>query len=515
MKRILIPTSKRLEEVIRSSLPVPEGYEVEVWGLPIDVVALLRPRSLVQLLKMEAEKRGTSLDTFDYILVSGMIPGDMREVEKEIGVPVYKGTRTLSELKALMKHLPELEERLSPLKPLEEELRSYLLDEFVKELNSISFEEAFSLGPLKVPKRGPPFLLGAEVLENEPLEEKLHKASQVADFVIIGSSSISPDPSKVPSLLKLAEKYFKVIAFDSMFAEELNEACSKGADLVLSLDEYKAERVKCEAAVVIPGNSAKGYWPLSAREKVESLKRNLEKAKESVEKVLVDPVLSPPWNLLESLIAYKELSALNYPMMMGLSNVVELVDFDSPGVNSLLVTLAAELGVSVLMVTEHSDKCLDSWYEVKVASAMASVAKNKGTLPKDLGMDMLIVKEKRREELKFEERGERIEVKDYSFPLEDSIVRIWVDGSVKVNVEKGGKIYHLEGDPYLIGKTLVGEGLVNSPSHAFYLGWELHKAFIAKKLNKGYVQERPLKFEGSKEKWEELRRRQKRPNGMT
>jgi dihydropteroate synthase-like protein len=262
---------------------------------------------------------------------------------------------------------------------------------------------------------------------------------------------------------------------------------------------------------VIPGDSKRGFWPLSAEEKLKSLEENLRIAEKRIEKILIDPVLSPPWSTLESLIAYREASRkFEYPIMMGLSNVVELVDFDSPGVNSFLVQLAGEVGASVLMVTEQSDKCLDSWYEVKVASSMIAVAKKRGSLPKDLGVDMLIVKEKRREEVKFEEEGKELEVKDYHFPLERTVVKIWVDDEVKVTVQRGNEKYLLKGEPYLIGKTLIGEGLVKDPSHALYLGWELHKAFVARKLNKGYVQERPLKLQGSKEKWEELRGTKKR-----
>ncbi len=513
MKRVLIPTSKRLEGFLKG-MEVDEGYEVEVWGLPIDVVALLRPRSLEALLKKESERRGVPLSSFDIILVSGMIPGDLSELSEKLGTKVVKGTRTLSELKVLLKNLGKLENLLSPSRPLEEELKKFLLLEVAKSMKS-DFQAAFEIDGLKFPMRGPPALLGAEIMEGEKLEEKLLKASEVADFVIIGSSSISPDPSKVPSLVKLAEKYFKVVAFDSMFAEELNEACSSGAQIALSLDESKAEKVECEAAVVIPGNSEKGYWPLTWKEKVESLKNNLEKVKK-VDKLFVDPVLSPPWNTLESLIAFKKVSEeLEYPIFMGLSNVVELMDVDTPGSIGLLTFLATEIGVSAVMVTEQSPKCLNAWYEAKVAIAMATSSKPSSALPKDLGIDLLILKEKRVERLKFEEEGERVEVKDYDFPLEDSIVRIWVDEGVKVLVERRGKKYVLEGHPYMIGKTLIAKGLVKSPSHALYLGWELQKAYLANKLDKSYVQEQELKFESAKEKWRELRSALKEVEGMS
>ena len=504
VKRILVVTSTKLEEAVRSQLEPPEGYQIEVWGLPIDVVALLRPKSLAKLLELESERRKTKLTSFDYVLVSGMIPGDMREVAEKIGVPVYKGTKTLSELKVMIRNLNDIEKLLDPVRPLESELKRFMFKSLVDDLRSIEYEEAFKIGDLRIPLRGPPAYLGAEIMDNEPLEEKLNKASQVADYVIIGSTSTEPRPSKVPSLIKVAERYFKTIAFDSMYSEELREACKMNVDLIMSLDEAKAEEVSCEAVVAIPGNYKEGFWPLSADEKVESLKRTLKKV--GAEKVVIDPVLSPPWNLLESLVAYKKVSKeLKYPIMMGLSNVTELVDFDSPGVNSLLVTMGMEVGTSLFMVTEHSDKCVDSWYETKVAIALNSVAKKRNTLPKDLGLDMLILKEKRLERVKFQREGEKVEVKDHEFPLEGSVVRIWVDDGVKVVAERGGKKYFLEGDPYLIGKTLVARGIIKEPSHALYVGWELQKAYLADKLNKSYIQDEELKFESSKEKWSKLR----------
>ena len=516
MKKVLIVTSKKLEDTVRSLARAPEGYEVEVWGLPVDVVALLRPRSLASLLKREGELRGRELSEFDFVLVSGMIPGDLSELWDELGVKVFKGTKTLSDFKVLMENLNDLEEHLSPTEPVDEALERYKLKELLADL-SFEYEEALVVGALRLPMRSPPAFLAAEVLDNENVEEQLLRASEVADMVIVGSTSTSPDPSKVKELVKLAYKYFDTVGFDSMFSSELKAA---DVDLYMSLEKSKLEDFKGEKEktfVVVPGDLSRGFWPTSAEGKVASLVENVKRAEElGLERLLVDPVLSPFPGALESLVALREVSKkVRRPIMVGLSNFVELADFDSPGQLGALTSLAVEAGASLVMVTEHSDKCRGSWAEAKVALTMASAAKRRSSQPKDLGLNLLILKEKRIVREKIEARGRKLEAKDYKFPLEKTVVRIWVEGDkVKAYAEPPGVV--VEGDPYLIGKTLIGEGLVKEPSHALYLGWELHKAFLASKLEKSYVQEMPLKFESPKEKLEKvgaLRRSGKRLEG--
>jgi len=504
LRKILLVTSRKLEEAVKEALEPPEGYQVEVWGLPVDVVALLRPKSLLELIKSEAARRGTDVKSFDYIIVSGMVPGDMRELGEALGVPVYKGTKTLADLKTMISNISELESALSPVEPLEEALEELRLIEIAKELD-FEYEEVLSVGSLKLPLRAPPSFLAAEVLDNESLEEQLHRASEVADMVIIGSTSTTADPSKIARLVKLAYRYFDTVGIDSMFVSELKAA---DADLYMSLERSKIDHFKNEkekAFVVTPGDLGRGHWPTSAEEKVSSLLTNINEAeKRGIEKLIADPVLSPFPYALESIVALRETSKkIKKPLMFGLSNFVELADFDSPGQVGALASLAVEAGASLVMVTEHSDKCRGAWAEAKVSLLMASVAKKRRTHPKDLGLDLLILKEKKIRRERPEVDGYKLEAKDYNFPLEKTIVRIWVDGkAVKAYVRPHGAL--IEGDPYLIGKTLIGEGFVKEPSHALYLGWELHKAHLAAKLGKSYVQEEPLSFETPREKLEKL-----------
>lgn len=50
-------------------------------------------------------------------------------------------------------------------------------------------------------------------------------------------------------------------------------------------------------------------------------------------------------------------------------------------------------------------------------------------------------------------------------------------------------------DAESIVQTLVREGMVSSPQHAAYLGYELYKAEVALRLGLKYVQDKPLDFQ--------------------
>ncbi len=86
------------------------------------------------------------------------------------------------------------------------------------------------------------------------------------------------------------------------------------------------------------------------------------------------------------------------PLLMGVGNVVELMGADSVGVNALLAGVASEIGASILLTTERSVKAEGSVKELATASKMMFIAKKRNSVPKDLGLDLLMLKSKRRGE---------------------------------------------------------------------------------------------------------------------
>ena len=476
--KVLVVTSKILEDKVRELV---KG-KADVIGIDAKVMALLTPKALATLLKREAEKRGVRLSDYDLIITSAMIMGDLKEIWEEVG-PIYKGTRDLSTLPLLLEHLDEVKLRTD--KGVDEELERYLLESFLKELD-FEFEVAYDVG-VKIPYSPPPFVIFAEVLN----EEQVERALDYADLLVYGSTSPKPNAERMREIMK---RYDRIPwGIDSPHKEEVREAVRLGAKVVMSVTPKELEKVENKEVVYV-------MIPDDFGNRAESLLKGFEKARKLGVKVILDPVLSPFPNTLNSLIEYKKLEKVKVPKMFGISNVTELVDADSIGVNMLLTQLAMEAGASVLLVIEASNKCRGSYAEVKLASMMVSVAKRRGSQIKNLGVDMLFLKEKRLEREEARVEGEVVEARDYEFPLEEGYFRIWVKDKIYAKYYGKRKVTIVGERGYEIGKTAIALGLVKDPSHALYLGKELYKAELALRLEKSYVQERELKLESPRER---------------
>ena len=179
---------------------------------------------------------------------------------------------------------------------------------------------------------------------------------------------------------------------------------SAGADLILSLDAGNIDKLATFATnvpvVVIPTNQREGYFPKKAQERVQLIEELITKAKKlGFSRVLADLILEPS-NVLESFIAFKDFAARNpdVPLFVGVANVTELFDADSIGINALLARLSAEVDTSIMLATEKSTKAKGTVKEQVAAAKMMYLAKKRGSVPKDLGVDLLVLKDKRSRE---------------------------------------------------------------------------------------------------------------------
>ncbi len=177
-----------------------------------------------------------------------------------------------------------------------------------------------------------------------------------------------------------------------------------GADLVLSGDAGNIEEIapfaSKVAVVVIPTNQRQGFFPKKAEERVVFLEETIANAKRlGISKCVADLILDPT-DVLESFTAFRMFAQRNpdVPLFVGVSNVTELMDADSVGVNALLARLSSEVGASILLATEKSDKAKGSVGEEATAAKMMFLAKKRGSVPKDLGVDLLVFKDKRNRE---------------------------------------------------------------------------------------------------------------------
>ena len=191
---------------------------------------------------------------------------------------------------------------------------------------------------------------------------------------------------------------FRALAIDSPCPTHVEEALEAGFDMVLSVSPSNISSIlriaEPSAAYVLIAPRRAG-----PEEKLRAVKRMISKLEGAgITKIIVDPLLEPPIEpgTMDSLLAYElfrdELG--DRPLLMGLCNVLELVDADSPGLAALLTILAGELGVSLLLTTEESRKTRGSTAEVSAAAKMVSLALHERRPPKDVGITLLKLKDK-------------------------------------------------------------------------------------------------------------------------
>jgi len=269
------------------------------------------------------------------------------------------------------------------------------------------------------------------------------------------------------------------LAADTQDPALIRAALSR-ADLVLSLHEGNIPAVGAEvaaagaAAVVIPGD--------------RSLAGNIASAEEAgIRAIVADPVLPPVGSgFTEALGRFRDIGR---PLFFGAGNVVELLDADSVGANALLAGIAMELGAAVIFTSEHSDKTRGSVAEMRRAAEMMLLARER-PYPKDLGIDLLVLKEKRRRR----EPPLAYRKSEHAGPMPREVTydpcgnfRIGLEGDEIVAVHDGVAIRGRRWDDVL--HAILSEGRVSRLDHAGYLGQELFKAYLALRFGRSFEQD--------------------------
>lgn len=520
---ILVVTGKLAEDSIKKYTSSSD-HVVDVLTLPVTVAAFISPEYAAEQLDSKDTQK------YDMILLPGSIQGDLSVIEERIGIPTYKGTKHASELEVLLQELEGLE--LSKVKPANEIISKLLEEKAFNEISSverkwkdiISSERGIIIGydGIEVPiGPGLPIRIIAEIV-NAPLKELDSIASEAkyyekegADIIDIGMLAANPSADKIPEIVDTIRKTVNLpVSIDSLNITEINTAIESDIDLILSLDsgniEAIAHRVGDTPAVILPSDMSSGYLPKNADDRVKRLLDNIQRARElGVKNIIADAVLEPPINpgLMESIRSYQLLRREDpkISVLFGMGNVTELLDIDSPGVNGLLTAMASELGAQLVHVPEYSVKAKGSVREVATASKMMFLAKKRSTVPKDLGIDLLILKEKIWREEPFEsEIFNEIDCigakEDFDFvPDRCGWFKIHVDREnnrlsvlhFPLNRKKPDKLIY-GNKATLIYKTIIDEELVSNLDHAAYLGKELKKAEIALRFCRSYIQDEDI-----------------------
>jgi dihydropteroate synthase-like protein len=516
--KVLLVTGKLAENMVKNHTQ-QAAVATEIVVLNVPVAAFLNSETIITGLK------NYNLRTVDMILTPGLSRGDTKTITDALGVPAFKGPKYAADLPTVLETIGKVQ--LSPTVPACELLREILTK---KALNDIEKAEQHREDLLKHPHNmliknlavGKDFpmrvmaeIVDAALMTDEDIQFLAKKfASHGAHIIDVGMLAGKSNPENAQRIVKAVKAAVDLpVSIDSLDPEEIKAALSAGADMILSLDAGNIAQLATFATdipvVVIPSNQCEGYFPKKTQERIQLLEELITKAKKlGFRKIMADLILDP-LQVLESLIAFKTFRDRNpdVPLFVGVSNVTELFDADSVGLNALLTCLSAEINANVLLVTENSQKTQGSVKETATAAKMMYLAKKRTSVPKDLGIDLLILKDKFFREEPYEALSEE---KSRVTLATSEIIPSELDsrGIFKINIDRKNDLIiaalftttALDKPNHIIkGKTanavynkIIQHSLITQLTHAAYLGSELSKAEIALKTGKEFIQDHSI-----------------------
>ena len=469
--RILLPTGRITEEAVKQAA---RGYDATV-VVTGEIASFLTPDRLRQLI---------TGGSYDLVITSGMCTASFRTVEEETGVPIYRGPRHAADLEMVLRLLGKIE--FSRDIPADEFLvlqRSREATARVHRLESEAGAE-FTLRGVKI-GGGSRMKVIAEIMDahrHQGIREAVIRFfAEGADIVDLGFG-FDATPEDVKRVFAEVSDLPGPLAADTQDPDLIRAALPR-ADVILSLHARNLSQsaplvAACgAAAVIVPDGSTLE----------EAL--NLARA-QGVKNLIADPLLQPAGSgLVRSLSGFSDPGC---PLFFGAGNVTELIDADSVGVNALLAAMAHELHAAVIFCSEHSDKTRGAVAEMRRATDMMFLTGDR-PYPKDLGIDLLYIKEKRR-------RREPALVYERIIEADAMPDEICYDprGNFRIGIEDGW-IVAIRAGKAVRGRrwqdvlyTLLRQDAVSLLDHAGYLGRELYKAELAIRFGRSFEQDGPF-----------------------
>ncbi|HPY59874.1 MAG TPA: dihydropteroate synthase-like protein [Methanospirillum sp.] len=470
--RILLPTGRVTYNIVKEAARELDADVVETGEL----ASFLTPSQVLSLLRSDP--------SYDLVLVSGMCTASFKEVERETGIPVYLGPRHAADLSLVLPLIGKTE--LSREIPADEFLSEERKREAYKKISDLEEgrEPVFSLRGLRI-GNGTRIKVLAEIMDAHKSPDIRGKVlrffDEGADIVDLGFG-FDATPEDVRAVFHKLQDISQPLAIDTQ-DPALIEASLFRADLILSLQEenipYVGEKVAKAGcgAVIIPGEA--------------DLLSNIRMAEEcGICHIIADPVLQPcGLGLVKSLSGFSD---PGYPLFFGAGNVIELLDADSTGMCALLAGMAYETGSSVIFCSEHSDKTAGCVSEMRTATMMMALMQGR-PYPKDLGIDLFRIKEKRKRReppLEYSEviRADRMP-REITYDPRGNY-RIGIEGGCIVAVRNRTAIKGANWQDVL--HTIIQMDGISLLDHAGYLGAELFKADLALRFARSFEQDGPF-----------------------
>ncbi|MHA2183543.1 MAG: dihydropteroate synthase-like protein [Promethearchaeota archaeon] len=516
--KILIITGTQSYPIITKVIKSVKNHSIEIEEAPVSVSAFLNESLTKTILKSK------SISNYDLILLPGFVQWDSTSLEKKFSVKIRKGPEFASDLPALLKTIEDVElSNTIPADKLFETLGEDLYNQIIQEqidyakqnLGRHTFYVNEDRSDLMIGRNLPPPII-AEIVNctdkrNESIIKKArHYIDSGADIIDIGCVSNKPNPLRVKEIIQiLREEFDTLISIDSMDSSEILAAVDMDIDMILSFDIGNYEEFvnipKDIPIIILPTNIKNGIFPRDPKIRVDNL---LELTKNLVNhgftKLIADPLLETPIspgisNSLETYFLYKKLPAENQlPLFFGISNVVELMDIDSVGINGLLASIATELDIGILFTVEHSPKLFGGVRELKDSIKLNYLAKYKNTPPINQGISLFKAKGKVIQKTPpFKEDNADVvdKLNPNYIPDEKGYFRIFLNQiQRKVYVffysNKDKLLHTLVGEnAEAISKEIIKQEITDDLYHLNYLGRELKKAEICLQLGKPYIQD--------------------------
>jgi len=466
--RILLPTGTATADTVRRAAT---GFDAEV-VVTGKIASFLTPHALRALIKNGA---------YDAVVVPGMCTVSFEAVEHETGVRIFRGPRHAADLGWVLPLVGKVP--LSGTVPADDFLAAGKAHDAREKVDTAeaAAEPEFVIRGTKIGGDSRIKVL-AEIMDAHRVEDIRDRVEQYfscgADIVDLGFG-FDATPADVERVFGELAGIDRPLAVDTQDPDLIRAALFR-ADLVLSLQEKNIPRVGKEvaragaAAVVVPGD--------------KTLPANIARARRAgISCIIADPLLQPAGSgLVTSLARFRDYGC---PLFFGAGNVTELLDADSIGMNALLAGMAMEAGASIIFTSEHSDKTRGSIREMRRAAEMMVLAKGR-PYPKDLGTDLLCIKEKRR-------RREPPLAYDTLTAAKEMPREITYDpkGSFRIGVEDDRIVAVVHGRA-VVGEhwqdvlyTILAHGDVSLLDHAGYLGRELYKAELAIRYGRSFEQD--------------------------
>lgn len=492
---ILVATGHLAEQTVRLAV----RSKADVLIIDTDVAAFITPRKLLIAIQTH-QASGNLSNTYDIIFVPGLVAGNFSSVAEELDCTIYLGPKHAYDLEYVISFVGKVDfSSTIPACELLTNARREMALDTVKKIET-NANALMHIGQTKL-GGGARMKVMAEVvdatgLDTQALSDRIITfIKKGADIIDLGAS-LNATPDDVERAIKTARKVSSVpISIDTLDPELLKRALDIGVDIVLSLNSSNVDKIghdvaNCGAAAVVIPDTGAG---------VESLAENIRVAQDvGIKRIIADPVLDPIGHgIAGSIVRYYEFNQKfpDIPLFFGVGNVTELIDADSAGVNAAFCGIAADVGASILFTPEFSNKAQGSIYELKTASEMMVLSKKRDSSPKDLGLDILVIKEKRRREDAMIP-ADAIDAKGSGIWRVDPAGCIKIEISPDPNGGAGGKILARHKDASIVGETagevldtLIHMKLVSTLEHAGYLGRELKKAELALQFNRSYAQD--------------------------